>query len=38
MLSLKEKLAKNYINAVGWQTKKKYLVIESDDWGSIHMA
>jgi hypothetical protein len=37
MLSLKEKLAKNYINAVGWQTKKKYLVIESDDWGAIRM-
>jgi hypothetical protein len=37
MLSLKEKLAKNYINAVGWQTKKKYLVIESDDWGAVRM-
>lgn len=32
-----QKLAKNYINARGWKTKKKYLLIESDDWGSIRM-
>lgn len=37
MLSLKEKLAKNYINARGWRTKKKLLLIESDDWGAIRM-
>lgn len=37
MLSLKEKLAKNYINARGWKTNQKYLIIESDDWGTIRM-
>jgi hypothetical protein len=37
MLSFKQKIAKNYINAIGWKTKKKYLVIESDDWGAVRM-
>ncbi len=37
MLSIKEKLSKNYINAIGWKTKQKYLIIESDDWGAIRM-
>jgi hypothetical protein len=37
MLTFKEKIAKNYINAVGWSTKQKYLLIESDDWGAIRM-
>jgi hypothetical protein len=37
MLSLKDKLAKNYVNARGWSTKEKYLIIESDDWGAIRM-
>lgn len=37
MLSFKEKLAKNYINARGWRTNQKYLIIESDDWGTIRM-
>ena len=37
MLNLKEKLAKNYINARGWKTDQKYLIIESDDWGTIRM-
>jgi hypothetical protein len=37
MLSLKEKIAKNYINAIGWSTKKKFLLIESDDWGAVRM-
>jgi hypothetical protein len=37
MLTLKEKLAKNYINARGWKTNQKYLIIESDDWGAIRM-
>lgn len=37
MLSIKEKITKNYINALGWKTKQKYLVIESDDWGAIRM-
>jgi len=37
MLALKETLAKNFINALGWKTKQKYLIIESDDWGTIRM-
>ena len=37
MLSLKEKIAKNYINARGWRTNQKYVIIESDDWGAIRM-
>lgn len=37
MLSFKQKIAKNYINARGWRTNRKLLIIESDDWGSIHM-
>lgn len=37
MLLLKEKLAKNYINARGWSTDQKLLLIESDDWGAIRM-
>lgn len=37
MLSFKEKLAKNYINARGWKTNQKYLLIESDDWGTIRL-
>ncbi len=37
MLKFKEKIAKNYINYIGWKTNKKYLIIESDDWGTIRM-
>jgi hypothetical protein len=37
MLSLKAKLAKNYINARGWSSSKKYVIIESDDWGAVRM-
>ena len=37
MFTFKQKLAKNYINALGWKTKQKYLVIESDDWGAVRM-
>jgi len=37
MLSLKQKIAKNYINAIGWRSNQKYVLIESDDWGAIRM-
>lgn len=37
MLSLKEKAAKNFINAIGWNSKQKYVLIESDDWGAVRM-
>ncbi len=33
----KRKLARIYTNLRGWKTKRKILVIESDDWGSIRM-
>ena len=36
-MKLRNFLAKNYINAIGWNTKGHYVVIESDDWGSIRM-
>ncbi len=36
-MNLKRILAKNYINAIGWRTNKRYVLIESDDWGSIRM-
>lgn len=37
MLSIKEKLAKNFINFKGWSTNQKFVLIESDDWGAIRM-
>jgi len=30
-------LRKNLVNIAGWRTKRKIIVIESDDWGSIRM-
>lgn len=36
-MKLKRILAKNYINLVGWNTKRHLVIIESDDWGSIRM-
>jgi len=36
-MNIKRVLAKNYANFRGWSSKKKYIVIESDDWGSIRM-
>lgn len=37
-MNFKNLLAKYYINLRGWRTKRKIVVIESDDWGSIRMA
>ncbi len=34
---LKAKVKANVANSKGWKTKRKLLVIESDDWGSIRM-
>jgi hypothetical protein len=31
-------LAKNYINFRGWKSDHKFVVIESDDWGSVRVA
>lgn len=36
-MNFKTFLAKNYVNYRGWSTKRKIVVIESDDWGSIRM-
>ena len=30
-------MKENLFNSVGWRTKRKIVVIESDDWGSIRM-
>ena len=32
---IKRTVGNNIINALGWHTNKKIIVIESDDWGSI---
>lgn len=32
-----QKLKSNYVNFRGWSTKRKIVVIESDDWGAIRM-
>jgi hypothetical protein len=36
-VKVKKVLVKNLINIPGWQTKRKLIIIESDDWGSIRM-
>ncbi len=36
-MNIRTILAKNYINFRGWSSKRKIVVIESDDWGSIRM-
>ena len=37
MHSIRQKISRNIFNALGWRTKRKIVVIESDDWGSIRM-
>lgn len=32
-----QKLKSNYVNFRGWSTRRKIIVIESDDWGAIRM-
>lgn len=34
---LRSALSRNFINIPGWRTKRKIVVIESDDWGSIRI-
>lgn len=36
-MSLKSTIQKNLILVPGWKTRRKIVVIESDDWGSIRM-
>ena len=37
MSKIRQKLSENLVNIPGWRTKRKIVVIESDDWGSIRM-
>jgi len=37
LMSFKAKLMRNLSNLPGWRTKRKIVVFESDDWGSIRM-
>lgn len=37
-MQIKDRLLRNVINIPGWSTKRKIVVIESDDWGSIRMS
>jgi len=37
-LFFKKNLIRNISNIPGWSTKRKIVVIESDDWGSIRMS
>lgn len=37
MQELRRKLGRLLVNLSGWQTKRRIVVIESDDWGSIRM-
>ena len=36
-MSLKQQLTHHLLNVPGWHTRRKILVIESDDWGSVRM-
>ena len=36
--NIKSSFTRNFLNIPGWRTKRKIVVIESDDWGSIRMA
>ena len=36
--TIKSAITRNLINLPGWRTKRKIVVFESDDWGSIRMA
>lgn len=36
-MSLKQTITHNLLNVPGWYTKRKLVVIESDDWGAIRM-
>ncbi len=37
VLTYKEMLSKTISNIPGWSTRRKIIVIESDDWGSVYM-
>lgn len=37
-VSFKQRVTRNLQNVPGWSTKRKIVVIESDDWGAVRMA
>jgi flavorubredoxin len=37
LLSLKQNYIRYFQNLQGWKTKRKIILIESDDWGCIRM-
>lgn len=37
LIKVKNRVRQNLINIPGWQTSKKIIVFESDDWGAIRM-
>lgn len=37
-MKLKKRLTSHAVNLLGWRTKRKIVVFESDDWGMIRMA
>ena len=37
-VSLKNNISRNILNIPGWRSKRKIVVIESDDWGTVRMA
>jgi hypothetical protein len=37
-MNIKQTISRNLINIPGWRTRRKIVVIESDDWGSIRMS
>lgn len=37
-MNIRKKINNNLINALGFRSNRKLIVIESDDWGSIRMA
>jgi hypothetical protein len=34
---IKENISRNYRNMTGWRTRRRIIIFESDDWGSIRM-
>ena len=36
-MNIKRQITHNLLNIPGWYTKRKLVVIESDDWGAIRM-
>jgi len=37
-MNLKKKITRNLLNIRGWQTNRKIVVIESDDWGTVRVS